>query len=303
LRLDPDPLELMATTPETTRTRLKRYLMQRFYMRFHMTLILASSSLAAMLTSWGMLKLGATSMLARYPVAVVASYAVFLASVWLWLRYVEAGERSNSAASSQIREDGLKLPNLGGGGGGFRSGGNGGIRGGGGGSASGGGDFGGGGAGGSWLEATPSSRGTPELPANALGAIAQQPSAEPAASGVGTLYSGSGGGSGFDLDGDGLLLLILAVALIGTIFVASGYLLWAAPDILSEALFGATLAGGLAHHAKREDASGWVAGIVKKTWWPFALVLVLSLAFAGFAWKHYPTAHTFRQAVALALGR
>jgi hypothetical protein len=302
LCLDLDPLELMTTPQETTRTRLRRYLIQRFYTRFHMTLILASSSLAAMLASWGMLKLGATSMLARYPVAVVVSYAVFLASVWLWLRYVEAGARSNSAASSQLRGDGFNLPNLGGGGGGSLSGSGGGIRGGGGGTASGGGDFGGGGAGGSWLEATSSSGGTPDLPTNALGAIAQQRSAEPAASGMGKLFSGSGGGSGFDLDGDGLLLLILAGALIGTIFVASGYLLWAAPDILSEALFGATLAGGLAHRAKREDAGGWVAGIVKKTWWPFALVLVLAVAFAGFSGKHYPTAHTFRQAVAQALG-
>jgi hypothetical protein len=29
------------------------------------------------------------------------------------------------------------------------------------------------------------------------------------------------------------------------------------------------LAGGLARRTKRETAVGWIAGVVKKTWWPF----------------------------------
>jgi len=37
------------------------------------------------------------------------------------------------------------------------------------------------------------------------------------------------------------------------------------------------LAGGLARKAKEQSTAGWVAGVVKKTWWPFAIVLVLAL--------------------------
>jgi hypothetical protein len=118
--------------------------------------------------------------------------------------------------------------------------------------------------------------------------------------------SGSGGGGGskssgsssfsLDIDGEGLILVVLAIALVAAIVVASGYLVWAAPDILSEAAFGAVLAGGLARRAKNEDAMGWVTGVVKKTWWPFAIVLGLTVVFAGYAGTHYPQAKTFKQA-------
>jgi len=49
-----------------------------------------------------------------------------------------------------------------------------------------------------------------------------------------------------------------------------------APDILTEAAFGAVLAGSLARKAKQQSTAGWVAGVIKKTWWPFTIVLVLA---------------------------
>jgi hypothetical protein len=104
-----------------------------------------------------------------------------------------------------------------------------------------------------------------------------------------------------DLDGDGIALLVLAVALILAIFVTSGYLIWFAPDILSEAAFGAVLAGGLARRSRNQDPGGWIAGVVKKTWWPFAVVLAFSVGFAWYSAQHFPAAHTFREAVAMAL--
>ncbi len=97
------------------------------------------------------------------------------------------------------------------------------------------------------------------------------------------------------------MLVILAIALVAGIVVASGYLVWAAPDILSEAAFGAVLAGGLARRSRNEDAMGWVTGVVKKTWWPFAIVLVLAIAFAGYAASHYPQARTFKEALSMAV--
>jgi hypothetical protein len=129
--------------------------------------------------------------------------------------------------------------------------------------------------------------------------------AEPdAGAGSGASSGGSKGGGfdiGLDLDFEGLVLVVLAVALVAAIAVASGYLVWAAPDILAEAAFGAALAGGLARRSREQDSLGWVAGVMKKTWWPFAVVLVLAIAFAGWARSYYPQAHTFRQAIDAAL--
>ena len=73
------------------------------------------------------------------------------------------------------------------------------------------------------------------------------------------------------------------------------------PDILSEAVFGATLAGTLARTAKNNDEAGWVLGVVKKTWWPFAIVLVVAMAFAIYAAIHYPNAVTFGGALQAAI--
>ena len=95
----------------------------------------------------------------------------------------------------------------------------------------------------------------------------------------------------------GTASLIAALAVVAAIVLSSGYLIWMAPDILAEAAFGALLAGGLARPAKREDAAGWMAGVMKKTWWPFAIVLVLSLPLAGFVSSQYPKARTLGEAL------
>ena len=98
------------------------------------------------------------------------------------------------------------------------------------------------------------------------------------------------------------MVILLAVLLLGSVFLVSGYILWFAPDILSEAIFGATLAGSLARAAKRQDNEGWVSGVVKKTWWPFAIVFAVAMAFAFYANAHYPAAHTLGEALTAALG-
>ena len=66
----------MKTDPGWTRERVKRYLVQRFYTRFHMTLILTSSALAAMLANWAMLHAGIGAMWARYPIATLCAYGI-----------------------------------------------------------------------------------------------------------------------------------------------------------------------------------------------------------------------------------
>jgi hypothetical protein len=87
------------------------------------------------------------------------------------------------------------------------------------------------------------------------------------------------------------------------VIAASGYLVWMAPDILTEAAFGTLLAGGLAHPRKGESTSGWIWGAVKKTWWPFAIVLVMAFVFAAYAARYDPAPKTFREAMHLALQR
>ena len=152
----------------------------------------------------------------------------------------------------------------------------------------GGGSFDGGGASTSFAESR-----APLVAANLQGDSA--PAARVSSSG------GKGGGSLFDIDGDGIVLLVLEIALVAVVFATSGYLIWCAPDVLTEAAFGAMLTGSLARTTKRQTSEGWIGGVLKKTWWPFALVMLVAIVFAGYAAAHFPEASTFRQAVALAL--
>ncbi len=295
-----------------TREGIKQRLVARLWVRFHMSLILMACGLSAMLASWALLHLGVGSMLVRYPAAIAVAYGTFLLGVWLWLQYADPAVEGEDGPPSPARAargkkrgnalvDGADLLDL------RTGGGSGGAGGSGGGFAGKGGGFDGGGASGAWAEG--GARGaisttSSQLNAQALAATTMQESSAAEStpslasrSGGGSSKSGSGSSFSLDIDGEGLVLVVLALALVAAIVVASGYLVWAAPDILSEAAFGAVLAGGLARRARNEDAMGWVAGVVRKTWWPFAIVLVLAIAFAGWSAAHYPKARTFRQAL------
>lgn len=278
-----------ASEDDRLRARVKRYLVQRFYTRFHMSLILASSGFAAMLTNWAMLREGVHAMWMRYPVAMALAYLTFLAGVWLWLKYTDASRAcmadSNPNAKTKSFVDGGDVlnadlvPNFGGGGGGSLE-----VP-----SPLGaGGSFDGGGAGGGWVEANP------------VQALASETTPTPSGGGF---FNGVGDkfGGFCDLDGDGVVLIVIALVLMGSLILLGGYVIWFAPDILSEAVFGATLAGGLAHAAKRHDEGGWVMGVVKKTWWPFAIVFVFAMIFAFYAAAHYPQASTFGGALSAAI--
>jgi len=267
--------DLVAPRRPWTRERFKAALERRYSPRLHMSLIISASGFGAMIASWSLLHLGVGSMLVRYPIAISLAYATFLVGVWTWLRamgFIDNEGRSRRSGSSL---DGADIPVSGGGG-----------SAGGGVSSSvdlprgGGGSFDGGGASTSWAEGE-------SAPAALVGKS-----------------SGGGKGGGFslgDIDGDGLVLLALALALVAVIFVTSGYLIYCAPDVLTEAAFGAALAGTLNRASRRQSPTGWIAGVVRKTWWPFALVLIAALVFAGYASVHFPEATTFRQAIALAV--
>jgi hypothetical protein len=267
-----------------SRERVKAFLLRRYSPRLHMSMILATSGLVAMLASWILLNLGVGSMLVRYPITVALAYGTFIVGVWAWLRAM--GLRDNSNASRKLVDSGsLDFPTGGGGSGGSGAGGGGGNIG----LPRGGGSFDGGGASSSWS-------GGPRMN---LSSTNLQPDAP--------VQVTSSGGKGFGLDfgdaldGDAIVLLILAAALVLVVVATSGYLIWIAPDVLSEAAFGAILAGTLARPTRKQTASGWVAGVVRKTWWPFAVVFAMATGFAWFAHAHFPQAQTFKQAIALAL--
>lgn len=267
-----------------TRDKLKALIVRRYSPRLHMSMILMACGLTGMAASWALLHAGVHSMLVRYPVSLVLAYATFLIGVWVWLRATGLGPASHSSPGSRFA-DGIDLPSGGGRGGGSWGGGS--SSGSSGGGFSGrGGSFDGGGASASFAEARAPMVGVPLTDD----------------SGASSVVARSGGkswgdGLSLDLDGDGLVLVILAALLALAVFLLSGYLIWSAPDVLTEAAFGASLAGVLARPAKKQAQSGWVMGVVRKTWWPFAIILALALGFAGWSAAHYPQAATFKQAL------
>jgi hypothetical protein len=270
-----------------TRAGVKAYLARRYSTRLHMSAILAASGLVAMLASSIMLSFGVTSMLVRYPIGIVLSYLTFLAGIFAWLRLM--GLRTNSGARTDLADaaDAADLswggPTGGGGGGGS------GMslpRGGGG-------LFDGGGANASFAHA--------EARMPMISASLRQGNAGPGSDSASGL-KGIGIDLGDAFDGEAIVLLLLAALLVLVVFATSGYLIWVGPDILAEAAFGALLAGGLARRTRQETAAGWIAGVVKKTWWPFAVVLAAAIVFAAYAAKHFPGAHSFRQCLAIVFG-
>lgn len=265
-----------------SRERLKGYLVKRYDTRFHMSLILGSTCLVAMLSSALLLHAGVHDMRFRYPVVVTLAYLTFLCGVWVWLRMMGFARASNTSGSSLLDASDLPLPR----GGGVSGGGLGRV----GGIVRGGGSFDGGGASTAWAE---SGGRVPALAMSPMQPVAADEAVSGDGDGIAKVASGLG-----DLGGsDDLGAIVLLIALALAIFLASGYLVWMAPDILTEAAIGTFLAGGLARHTRGESDGGWLAGVVKKTWWPFAIVLVLALVFASYAAEHHPGAKTFREAL------
>ena len=218
----------------------------------------------------------------RYPIAVTVSYLVFLASVRLWLVYVGMGRNSGLGEALIDSSDvpSVFLGGSGSGGGGVNLPGQ---------LAKSGGQFAGGGASGAWMDGNQTPVLVASLRSNASSGAS---SSSESALGIGRFV---------DLDFDAGVLLFIAILLFASISLMSGYVIWFAPDILGEAAFGALLSGGLARPTHRLAQSGWVDGVVKKTWWPFAIVLTLSLSFASYAAVKYPEARTFGQAFSRAI--
>ena len=245
-----------------------------YFVRFHMSLILSAVIASGVLASKGLLVLGVHSLRLRYPIAVLASYLVFLMLVRLWIWYVTLHTAGISIGS-------LDLGGSGSGGGGssgslFEVGGGGDSGGGGGFAGFGGGSSGGGGASSSWdTNVTAASVSQAAVPA-------------PAPAPAGSSGRLSGLIPDIDLGDDGWILILLGL-LILAILGAGGYLVFAAPHILPEAACQALLATGLTRISKQEHHN-WMRGVLRSTCIPFGIVLVLATVLGWEAHRHCPSA-------------
>src|SRR6185369_11552665 len=84
--------------------RFKQRLLHGYFVRIHMSLILAAVTASGVLTSKLLLMAGVVSLRFRYPVAVLCSYLVFLGLVRIWIWYV-----CRRRAASQSSGSGLDL--------------------------------------------------------------------------------------------------------------------------------------------------------------------------------------------------
>ena len=254
----------------TSRRRFTTRLTTRFFVRFHMSWIFAGTAGAGIVASRLLLAVGVDSLMVRYALTVVASYAVFFVLVRAWIAYV---------TRIVPNDPGLDLPDVGGGAGGT-----------GGELEPGGGQFGGGGASGSYDDAG-------EVP------VFRSVAEAGGRGGGSTGGESGGGGDGLSLDADeGIVLLIALVLLVSVLGGAAVWLIWQAPVILPEAAFEALLASGLIKAARHGDARGWARGVLKSTLIPFALVLAAA-SFAGWAAQRAcPPATRLTEVVHLCLG-
>jgi hypothetical protein len=269
------------------RAVIAKALHSRFALRFHTSILMLWMFCAGLLTTKGLFALGMQSMFWRYTLAIVVAYGAFLLGVRIWLAYVGAGGGTGHSRRAATRDTGssLDFPDVltsgrsSSGGAPSVFGGGGGTSGGGGASAS----FDGG--------VAPSSN---LLAIDAAGVSAPTGS-------DGGIFSGVGGKVGDvvgDIGGgdDGCLIAFAIMIVVGLIALAIGgafFVISMGPEILIDAAFNAMLAGGLVKAGEKVSDPDWVGSVIKATWIPLIIVLVMAWVFAGMAAVLTPKAHTF----------
>jgi hypothetical protein len=241
------------------RDGLRRSLTARFWLRFHASLIVSGTFATGFLANAAMLQWPVHSVGLRWPLAVLAGYAAFFALVRLWLAYV--GVKPLFADRGSRWTDGVDLPSGGRGGGGGSFGGGGGSSGGGGASAS--------------FDAAPSA---------GVSQVASTSSSAGRGANVGIALDGVG-----DVDGDGVLVIVLgliALALIAALVGGAVHLVWIAPEMLSDAAFGAMLAAGALPGLRRIGEPDWNGRVFRATLPVLAAVMAVTLV-AAWAFTHW----------------
>jgi hypothetical protein len=263
-----------------------KFLKERFFLRFHMSLILTGTALSGLIASWALLHLHVNSILIRYPIAVLCSYLAFFGFIKLWLLYMPTSGSSRKSADSVIENVDVvdiipdSLPagwgefpsdslSFGGGGGQFQGGGASGIF-----------DHG----------AAAVEQALPDAAASAAESVGSS-----AADAVGDAASGV-------FEDAGIVLIILGL-LLAIVFGAGLYLVYAAPSILAEAAFEFLLATSLVKSTKKMDNPDWLGSVFGATAVPFFVVLLMTLAAAGIAHSVSPGATKMSEVIRLLLSR
>jgi hypothetical protein len=249
---------------EKAQKTFMRRLQARFFLRFHMSLILLATALSGVLSSKLLLLLDINFLMLRYPLAVLFAYLAFFCFVKLWLLYLTRGRTKASGSSGgDLLSD---LPDLSGG------------SGSGGGSISisgGGGSSGGGGASGFFEAPVPNTQ------------AVVMPTGGSSGSSSGGFFDSLGDGLSGLFDDDGIVLIALGLLLAATIGGA-GYLIWIAPPILSEAAFDVLLGTSLLKSYRRMNQPDWMGSVFKDTYKPFLVVLVVAFIAAWMIHHHDP---------------
>jgi hypothetical protein len=245
---------------------LLRSLTRRFFLRFHVTLIVLWTFCWGFATSKLFLALGSQSMPLRYGVALVVAYLMFLLAVRLWLQYTGHGRYLRNDYHGDVPLDAIPGPGRS-----PRPRDVGDIH-------PGGGNFGGGGASGSF-----ESGGIADGAADSI--------AEGTANSVGE-------GIGVALEG-GLPGLVIALVIMAgaALFMLVSYFVTSAPMILVDAAFEALLASGLIRCTRRIDTATWLGAVVRATVIPFFAVFILTLGSAAIAQHYVPQAVTLNDVV------
>lgn len=227
--------------------------------RWHMSLICLTTIATGILISKGILLFNLAEPMIRYGTTVLFSYGVFFALIYIWLRIHFGRRRETSHQEVLDSMDTVNTIDIG------------------------tpkidseanwhgqGGQFSGGGANSSWESSK----------------VAVDSSTKESSDLKGIAAGG---------DFDEAIVIVLLIAVLSAIFGSAGYIVYQAPEILSEAAFEVILAGGLLRRAKDLQSEGWHYSIFRRTWWLFAIVLSVSMAF-GFVIKNQcPAASSFAQ--------
>ena len=269
--------------------------------RLMMSLMLASTIGCGFITSVALHRVGLGAPIVRYPLAVLAGWAVFLSlvSMWVWWERrenVRADERANVARSSLRGGDSSS-----GWSGGVGSGGSSGSSGSGGSSwSAGGGRFGGAGASESFADgpadgmasSLTSGGGSGDSPVMAFG-------------NGGRSGGGKGGDWRFDLDGDGdfVVLLIGIVAVAAAVFGVVFYAVYSAPTFFAELLIDGGVGTWLYKRADVVNRPDWLSTAVRRSLWPVVILVVMFVALALTMRHVAPGATTLGQAWHIVLAK
>jgi len=245
---------------DAQRDEYRGRLMQRFWLRFHMTLMLAATVGTGALANKALLAIPVHSMTGRWLIALIISYAAFFAFIRLWLAYV--GARPLALDVGDV--DGAVMPNVDiGPGAGQVFHGGGGLSGGGGAS----GDFG-------------------------VGDTVSAPF-RTALDGAGSLGLDDEGGCLL------VVLGIVLLALLAGIGGGVVFLIVSAPHLLADAAFSALLAGGLVKSIRRIDEGDWEGSVLRSTWKPLAIVALVTVVAGIVAHVAAPGARTLGEVLML----